>query len=202
MLRTMRTLALLGCGLAAGPVVALVGGGSAWADSAQPGSDTPAAGEAELVTAPFTVDGIDKSNRKLTLRGPGGDQTTVTVPPDVQGFDKLKKGDKIDVDYYQSLAVSVLPPGSATPGIQEQEAQGSDNGAALRGGTITASAEVRSVNPRNNTIQFKGPNGKLQTVAVKDPALQQKLSSLSPGDVVQLKYTEAVVSAIRPHSKK
>ena len=33
------------------------------------------------------------------------------VPADVKAYDTLKVGDRIDIDYQESIAVSILPPG-------------------------------------------------------------------------------------------
>ncbi len=41
----------------------------------------------------------------------------------------------------------------------------------------------------------------MATVNVQDPALQAKLPSLKPGQVVQFDYIEAVAADIRPASK-
>ena len=45
------------------------------------------------------------------------------MPADVQGFDKLKVNDKIDIDYMQSVAVGFLPPGTK-PSMTEHAATG------------------------------------------------------------------------------
>ena len=58
-----------------------------------------------------------------------------------------------------------------------------------------------SVDQAANTVTFKGPQGKIRTVNVEDAALQAKLATLKPGQVVQFDYTEAVAADIRPASK-
>jgi cold shock CspA family protein len=41
----------------------------------------------------------------------------------------------------------------------------------------------------------------MRTVYVADAALQQKLASMKPGQVVQFDYTEAQAASIRPSAK-
>jgi hypothetical protein len=151
------------------------------------------------VHATVTVSSIDKANRKLTFKKSNGEKETIAVAPDVKAFDHLKVGDKIDVDYMESVALQMLPPGSK-PTATERTARGGDMG--MHGGAreVTASAEIISVDAAANKVTFKGPRG-VRTVEVQDPALQSKLPSLKPGQVVQLTYTEAIAASIQPASK-
>lgn len=213
---TKRLLALIGGGCALAAVPSLAGQAPAFAQAAGSASGSGAQGESaapvavaeELVTAPFTVEDIDRKNRTLTLRSADGEKVSMSVPADTQGFEQLKKGDKIELDYYRAAVVSVLPAGSAAARNQPREqSQGATSGqggggAASRGRQVTSSAEVVSVNRRDNSMKVKGPGGKTQTVSVQDPATQQKIQGVKPGDVVQVTYTEAVVAAIRPSQSR
>ena len=145
----------------------------------------------------MTVAGIDKSTRELTVKKADGGKETFQVPTDVVMFDKLKVGDKVDIDYAESLAVEMLPPGSK-PSQSEQVARA----AGMAGREMTVSAEVVAVDPATNHVTFKGPNGNVETIAVRDPAMQQKLPNVKPGQVLQFTYTQAIIGAIQPHSKK
>jgi len=110
----------------------------------------------------------------------------------------LKKGDRIDVDYTESVAISMLPPGSK-PSMSEKSAMvrtGEGKGAV--GKKISVSAEILDVDAANNKVTFKGPKGNARVVNVEDPEMQAKLPSLKPGQVVQFTYTEATAVAIQP----
>ena len=72
----------------------------------------PKAEKTEIVHASVAVTAIDKSARKLTVKMSNGEKALIQVPADVQEFDKVKVGDKIDVDYMQSVALGFLPPGT------------------------------------------------------------------------------------------
>jgi hypothetical protein len=156
----------------------------------------PRKSKTELVHMTATVEKIDKSGHKLTLKGPEGERKEIKVPSDVKGFDKLKVGDKIDVDFMESLAVSMLPAG-AKPSVTERAATAP--GAAGR--ELSIAAEIVSVDADAHKVTLKGPRGKQMTVSVQDPELQARLPNLKPGQVVQLQYTEAVATAIQPPSK-
>lgn len=144
--------------------------------------------EEHLITTPVTVEDVDKKNRTLTVRTADEQKSTVKVPPDVQRFDQLKKGDKIDLAYYRAVAVSVVPAHTtASAGGQKHQ--------------MTATpAQVVTVNKSDNSMQVKGQNGKTQTVGAADDSVRQKMQTLKPGDVVELIYSEAEATSILPHT--
>ena len=154
----------------------------------------------QLVHAVATVKGINRTDRSVILKKDDGEETTVHVPEAVKGFDTLKMGDKVDVDYYESLAISMAPTGTK-PSMSERKGAAVDVGGGIRGREMKMSAEVVSVDPAANTVTFKGPKGNMRTVYVADPANQQKLTSMKPGQVVQFDYTEAVAATIRQTDK-
>jgi len=156
------------------------------AKSAQASADlVPVAYEEQLVTAPFTVEDLGKNNRTLTVRDADGQRSTVRVPQDVQRFDQLKKGDKIELAFHRAVAVSVVPHAAASAGAGQRH-------------PVAESAEVVSVNKRDKTIQVKGDDGKPQTVSAQDAAVNKKMQTLRPGDVVDIVYTEALATSILP----
>jgi hypothetical protein len=145
------------------------------------------------------VAAIDRAARKVTVKDPDGEKYTIEVPQELAGFDRLKVGDHVDLDYYQAMAVSILPPGSK-PSMSERKAvsAGVPGKPGSVGRQLTVSAKVVKVDPGSNEVTFKGPKGETNTVKVDNPDLQSKLPDLKPGDVVQLSYTEAVAAEIRP----
>ncbi len=151
----------------------------------------------ETTHATVTVTKINKTTRHLTVKKPDGSKQTFQVPSEIAMFDKLKVGDKVDVDYGERVALDVLPVGSK-PTASEAVA----TGPGMAGRTAKVSAEIVGIDPTTNHITFKGPDGDVETVAVQDPTLRQKLPSLQPGQVVQLTFTQAIVSSIQPHDSK
>ena len=159
-----------------------------------PGAATPEpkAEKTSTTHATVAVTAIDKSARKLTVKMSNGEKALIQVPADVQEFDKVKVGDKIDVDYMQSVALGFLPKGTK-PSSTEVEAAGP----GMAGRQMSVSAEVIKVDAANNQVTFKGPKGTHRIVTVQDPDLQARLPNLKPGQVVVLQYTEAIATAIR-----
>jgi cold shock CspA family protein len=154
----------------------------------------------QLIHTTATVTGVNHGTRTAMIKTADGEETAVHVPEAVKEFNNLKTGDKVDIDYYESLAISMAPSGTK-PSMSERKGRAVDVGGGLRGREMTVSAEVVSVDPSNNTVTFKGPKGVMRTVHVENAAMQAKLASLKPGQVVQFDYTEAVAASIRPEAK-
>src|SRR5258707_809203 len=69
---------------------------------ADPGAGTPVGAKSATVHMSGTVTAIDKSSRVVTLKTDSGDKRSIQVPDEVKAFDRLKTGDKVDVDYIES----------------------------------------------------------------------------------------------------
>ena len=124
-----------------GSFLTVIGGGAlAFALSASPAFAESGADPAGMPVAKTsatehqsgTVTGIDKSTRTVTLKTDAGDPRSFQVSPDVEGFDKLKKGDKVDVDYTESIAIAMLPKGTKLSANEQAAAMKTGTGWAGR----------------------------------------------------------------------
>ena len=57
-----------------------------------------------------TVQAIDLEKRELTLKGPLGEVSTVTVDKAVKRLDEIKAGDQVTAKYYLSVAAELREP--------------------------------------------------------------------------------------------
>lgn len=161
MLKTMSAAALSFLLAVGGGVAFAESGGHASAPKAtssqasgQQGSraNTPRAvgfASEEVETAPWTVERVDKQNRSLVLRASDGTQNTVNIPAGTPGFDSLKKGDQIQLDYYEAAVVGV-PANTAKPSSQT----GSNSGSA-QGKNDNANRQVRNIRKVDQNNQSK-----------------------------------------------
>jgi cold shock CspA family protein len=190
---------VLVAGLAGGALMTAMLGSASAAPTTETTESTSASGteQSRLTHITATITAIDHSERTVTLKSEEGNEETISVPSDAKVFDKLKVGEKVDIDYYQSMAVSMAPSGSK-PSMTERRGRAVDMGGGVRGREVTMTAEVVSVDPSANVVTFKGPKGNLRTVHVQNPTLQEKLQSLKPGQVVQFDYTQATAASIKP----
>jgi hypothetical protein len=191
-------------GVAGGALMTAMLGSASAAPTTETIETNPAGGGHEtsrLTHMTATITAIDHADRAVTLKNEEGKETTISVPSDAKVFDTLKVGQKVDIDYYESLAVSLAPSGSK-PSMSERRGRSVDMGGGVRGREVMVNAEVVSVDSSANNVTFKGPKGSLRTVHVENPTLQEKLPMLKPGQVVQFDYTQATAASIRPAKKE
>lgn len=153
----------------------------------------------EYIEGEATIQSIDRAKRTLTLRNAEGRTGTVEVPPDVN-LERMKPGDEVVIGLFQSLSARVLPPGSAALGATlatGSTAPGEPGGRAW-GQQVTVVNAVTAVDLVKHTVTLRGADGSSRTIIVKDPEMQQRLSNLKIGDLIELTYSEAVAARLMP----
>ncbi len=179
----------------ASPAVAQTGG--AVAETA-PGK----AGVAQTVKITATITAIDKATRDVTLKGPQGNEVTVTAGPDVKNFDKMNVGDQVNAQYVEALTLELKKGGGMTVARSDQggvlEAKPGQKPGGVAGRQVTIVADVVDVNPAKQSITLRGPKRTVEVV-VPDPA-QFKL--VAKGDQVEATYTQALAILVEPAAKK
>lgn len=151
----------------------------------------------EYAEGEATIQSIDHTNRTVTLRNPEGQVATVQAPADAD-LNRLKTGDRVRIGYYQSLSARVLPPGSAPLGATVatgSTAPGQAEGRAW-GQQLTVVAEITAIDLAAHTVTLRGAQGKSRTITVKDPQMQQRMTNLKVGDLVELTYSGAIAAQV------
>lgn len=146
---------------------------------------------AEKTTVTATVKAIDKANRLVTLQTPDGRTETIQVPEEARNFDRIKIGDKVTIDYLQTVAVAIRKAGEPKPPSTRATVEVAPKGEKPSGKVVKThemTATVEAVDPAKHTVTLKGPEGNSQTIAV-DPQVQ--LEKINVGDKVDIQYTEA-----------
>lgn len=161
---------------------------------------------AERMSATFTVEKVDQKKRKLTLKDAQGHTMKLDVPKDMKNLQSIKEGDKINVDYYSSLALSLRKSEQGKGPSESESMAGERTAAKLPGGIVArqvqATVEVVDVDQQNNSITVKTPSGEQDTIKVTDPQMQQQLGKIKPGDRIQAKYQEAVAIRVTPPAQQ
>jgi hypothetical protein len=157
----------------------------------------------EVVTVAAKVVAVDLENRVVTLRGPDGKVTDVTVGDEVRNLPQVRKGDDVVATYYESIAITVRKPGAAKPGIETADvAERAQLGAKPAAGAArqtTVTATIVGLDKKKSTATLKGPRGKVVTVNVRDP---KRFDNVKVGDLVEVVYTEAVAISVEKPAKK
>ena len=144
---------------------------------------------------------IDLKTRKLTLAMPNGALKTLYVDELVKRFDKIRIGDVVKASYTNAVSVK-LRKTKIEPGVKIEESltSNSDNekpaGKSVR--QVTTTATIEAIADDFRTVSLKGPNGKVESVDVRNPDNLEKLRSgeVKVGDQVDITYTEAVAISV------
>jgi hypothetical protein len=166
-----------------------------------PAGDTTQATRETSESAIGTIREIDRENRRFVLRI-DGQTLTMRANEGVINFDQLEVGDRVRVEYFESVAVSlgspddlaepvggavtVLPPAGALPGV-------------LNVGTVTTTAEVISYDRREHLALLRFASGATEYVAVP-PELRAFAAARQPGDRVVITYDVASAITVEPAS--
>jgi hypothetical protein len=146
-----------------------------------------------------TVEAIDQTTRMVTLKGPDGKLTTIKVGEQVRNLPQVKKGDRVVVTFYESLAFEVNRAGTGAPGVAVAEDVTRAQPGQRPGGTaaqaVTLTTTIQAIDKTANTVTLKDPNGELTTIKVRNPS---NLEKVKVGDLVDITYTEALAIAVEP----
>jgi hypothetical protein len=157
---------------------------------------------AETVKITAAITAIDKATRDVTLKGPQGNEVTLSAGPDVKNFDKLKVGDQVDVQFVQALTLELKKGGGLVVARTEQKgavaAKPGEKPAGAIGRQVTVVADVVAVDAAKQTITLKGPQ---RTVDLRIPDPEQ-FKRVAKGDQVEATYTQAVAMAVEPAAAK
>jgi hypothetical protein len=159
-------------------------------------------GVAQTVKLTATITAVDKATRDVTLKGPQGNEVTVTAGPEVKKFDSLKVGDQVDVQYVEALTLELKKGGGMVVARSEQKgAVGAKPGEAPGGAVgrqVTIVADVVAVDAAKQVVTLKGPQ---RTVELKVPDPEQ-FKRIAKGDQVEATFTQALALAVEPAAKK
>lgn len=153
---------------------------------------------AKRMSTSATVEKINAKDRELTVKDAKGAKFKVTVPAEVQGFDAIKKGDKVSLDYFSSVALS-LTKSDAEPSAKSVSMAVRTPG-ELPGGMVAQkvdeTARIEKVDEANSTVTLKLPNGETDTIIVTDSELKGELGKLKKGDKIHATYAEAIAVSV------
>jgi hypothetical protein len=152
----------------------------------------------KVVTVTAVVEKIDLAKRLVTLRGPDGKSTTIQVDEAVKNLPQVRKGDEVNVAYYESIAFQVRKPGEAKVGdavVAEgaETAKLGEKPGATGARALTIVTKVEGIDKTNGTITLQGPEGETKTIKAQNPA---NLDKVKVGDLIEITYTEAVAISV------
>lgn len=152
----------------------------------------------KVVKITAVVTAIDAKNRIVTLRGPEGNEFAVEADASIKNFSKVKVGDRLIVEYIQSVALDFQKgDGIRVMTVLDDTARAKagqrPGAAALR--KVTVVSNIWAVNQAKGVVTVRGPYGHFAEVTLKDPAM---LTGVKVGDQMKVTYTNAVAIGFAP----
>jgi len=146
---------------------------------------------------------IDAVTRTVTLKNNDG-ETSIVAGPEVKNFAEIKVGDRFDVVYELAVAIELVKV--KNPGVTGEQVTTStatapqgDKPGMITTNTITATANIESIDTAKNIVTLKGPQGNIFKVKVQNPDL---MKDISVNDQVKVVYTEAIAAVVSAPTKK
>jgi len=176
-------------------IVSLVLGSMLFVSGTVAGDKAVVLGDVTVITA--TVVGIDRAGRVVTLQGPRGNIVNIEAGEEVRNFDQINVGDQVKVNYYQSVALYIGPPGSH-PQASATAAMARAPKGAMPGGvmvhSVDVAAVVKAIDKKTRKLTLELPDGNDVTTVV-DPAVKA-FDSLKVGDSINARMTRAVAIGV------
>jgi hypothetical protein len=180
----------------AGTAFLLLAGASGAAAADQP---KPAKYESAVSTIKATVKNIDYAARTITLKGSTGKTSTMDVGPEVVRFNEIKKGDQVEIQYLESVGISVHSPhdkiasAEGTSSVVVRNESKEPSGTKVTTEVVTAS--VVQINAKTRKATLRGPSGDLVHIDVAPDV--EHLENVKKGDQVVVTYTRSLAIDIK-----
>lgn len=157
-------------------------------------------GSATVITVHGTVVSVKRAKKLVTLQGPSGKRVTLHVY-NPYNLAAAKAGEPFVAKFYEIVTVrkkkagESLPAASLVEGVASAQ-PGQTPGAAV-GSRVQLVVTVDAINSDKGTVDVKGPDGKLETVSVVNPA---DLKQLKAGEQIVITLTNVVAIALEKES--
>jgi hypothetical protein len=160
----------------------------------------PSVRDSRLISSSATVEAIDQKSRMITLRGPGGDKITFKVDDQVKNLPQVKVGDKVVVDYLETMAIQVVKPGESEADRETvvESAEPGEKPAVAVVEKTSVTATIEKIDRTMPSITLRIPDGTLVTLKVRHP---ERLKLVKIGDELKITFEKAVVVAVEPATK-
>ena len=152
------------------------------------------------VTAQAIVESVDPATRELKLIGADNRRFTVVADASIRNFDQIKPRDRINVEYLESVAITVLPAekgaDATDPKVELAAVEVAPKGdkPGIKGVKVSeVTATIVSIDREDRSATLKLADGEVRTVKV-NPSV--KLDLVDVGDQVRVTTTRAVAIAV------
>jgi Cu/Ag efflux protein CusF len=149
------------------------------------------------VSAWATVQAIDLEKRTVVLKREDGGQVTVHADRRVKNLPQVRVGDRVQVNYRETIAVQVRRAGEIAPATAVQEslvtAKQGEKPAAVGTQQAVIVATIEAIHPETRSVVLRSVDGEVAEIRVRDP---NNLKRVKVGDQVEVNYTSALAMSV------
>jgi hypothetical protein len=152
------------------------------------------------VKAQAIVESVNPKTREVKLIGADNRRFTVVADNQVKNFDQIHPRDRVNVEYLESVAITVLPAGNAAAPVSASKVEVAPKGdkPGIAGVDVAeVTATITSLDREARTATLSLPDGDVRTVKVGADA---RLDLVDVGDRVRVTTTRAIAIAVTPPS--
>ena len=157
---------------------------------------------AQLVELNGTITALDVATRDVTLKTDKGEEISFVAGPDVQRLADIKVGDRVEIQYYESLTLKLSKVEGGTPSTSdtatEMRAEPTELPGGIKSQSTTITAKITAIDAKAGTVTLVGPKGRSVTLDVEADIL----AKVKVGDLVSAIYTQAVAASVSREEKK
>ena len=155
---------------------------------------------ADTVLANAGIEAIDHDARELTLVDANGGSVKLRFGPEIEGFERIKVGDRVTFRYYESVAYAIrrpdqpstLPSRTGEPVVEG--GRGPNPGATLSK-QQTATLTIVDLDAKAPSLTALTEDGRRLSFR---PFRQEDVARLEIGDLIDVTYTQALVISVLP----
>jgi len=175
--------------------VLLVWTAAAYAQSAV---ENPSFTISESKTTKEKVENVDYTTRKVTLKDESGKVRVVKAGNDIQNLTRLKIGDEVTIETFQTISAEVKP-GSGAPmniGVEGQTAPlPGEKPSGIRTIEGTLRTKIESIDYDKRMISFKGRTGAMTTYRIGPEA--KRFNEIRRGDMLWVEYSQTITMSVK-----
>lgn len=164
----------------------------------------PGAVMVDAVSFKATVDAIDSKTRKVTLKMEDGSKTEFVAGDEVRNFAQIKKGDLVEYNFTQAIAIDVQKATTGGPKMGEStqvdRAKLGDKPAGTVETTGYLTAKVAEIDHATRKVTLQMPEGKNVTFTAGEQV--KRLNEINKGDEVVVQYLQKMTIKVTTPMKE
>src|SRR5262245_17315722 len=148
------------------------------------------------VKAQAIVESVNPKTREVRRIGADNRRFTVVADAQVRNFDQIKPRDRVNVEFLESVAITVLPAGNAAPPASASKVEVAPKGDRPGIGGVDVmevTATITSLDREARIATLSLPDGDVRTVKV---GAEARLDLVDVGDRVRVTTTRTIAIAV------